>query len=370
MSYHINELYTDISGKIQFIEISLDPVNGETFRIDQTIRVTQDGSTTAIRLLKDLPNPNTAGATILVATQSFANLGIVTPDFIISDDFLFNCGSATVSLINSDHSTSDAMTYFSLPIDGMNAINHDGVFGINSPKNLAGATGTVPGNETVGATDGADNLVGTAGDDIIMAKAGNDILNGLAGNDKLDGGAGADTVIFSGNSSDYVISAHGSCFNVSGPDGNDDLYNIERGHFLDKNLAADLAQGQAAGNTVRLIGAAFDANNIIPEYVAIGLQLFDSGQSMLQASQMVVNTPLFISLAGSSSNVDFVNFVYQNVVGEQPSSAVRDSYVEMLQGSGGTMTQAELLILAANSSVNEANINLVGLYQSGVEYSG
>ncbi len=34
------------------------------------------------------------------------------------------------------------------------------------------------------------------------------------------------------------------------------------------------------------------------------------------------------------------------------------------------MTQAELLVLAANSAVNETNINLVGLSQSGIEYAG
>jgi hypothetical protein len=42
--------------------------------------------------------------------------------------------------------------------------------------------------------------------------------------------------------------------------------------------------------------------------------------------------------------------------------------VGLLQGSGGTMTQAELLTLAANAPANEANIGLVGLQQSGVDY--
>lgn len=39
-----------------------------------------------------------------------------------------------------------------------------------------------------------------------------------------------------------------------------------------------------------------------------------------------------------------------------------------MQGNGGTMTQGELLALAANAGVNEQNINLVGLQQSGVEF--
>ncbi|HMY62283.1 MAG TPA: DUF4214 domain-containing protein, partial [Nitrosomonas sp.] len=112
-----------------------------------------------------------------------------------------------------------------------------------------------------------------------------------------------------------------------------------------------------------------DANNIIPEYVAIGLQLFDSGQSLLSVSELVVNSTLFQSMASSTNNEAFVNHVYRNVVGELPSTAERDLYVGMLKGSGGTLTQAELLILAANAVVNETNINLVGLLQNGAEFS-
>jgi len=63
-----------------------------------------------------------------------------------------------------------------------------------------------------------------------------------------------------------------------------------------------------------------------------------------------------------------VNTVYKNVVGALPSDAVRDSFVGLLQGSGGTMTQAQLLELAANAGANATNINLVGLQQSGAEF--
>ncbi|MBI4179449.1 hypothetical protein HY522_08520 [bacterium] len=60
--------------------------------------------------------------------------------------------------------------------------------------------------------------------------------------------------------------------------------------------------------------------------------------------------------------------VYQNVVGVLPSDGERDFYVGLLQGSGGAMTQAELLVLASNATVNEQNIDLVGLQNTGVEF--
>jgi len=153
---------------------------------------------------------------------------------------------------------------------------------------------------------------------------------------------------------------------VSGPDGADTLSNIERLQFSDQNLAFDLGSNEAAGNTVRIIGAAFDANNINPTFVGIGLDLFDAGMSMLEVCQLALGTNLFLSLAGSTSNEAFVNTVYKNVVGVLPSDAVRDSFVGLLVGSGGTMTQAKLLVLAANA--NGSNINLVGLQETGVEF--
>jgi serralysin len=77
---------------------------------------------------------------------------------------------------------------------------------------------------------------------------------------------------------------------------------------------------------------------------------------------------LVIGVMGNPSNEAFVNTVYQNVVGVPPSAEVRDFYVGLLQGSGGTMTQADLLQLAANDDANAVHINLVGLQETGVEF--
>jgi len=40
-----------------------------------------------------------------------------------------------------------------------------------------------------------------------------------------------------------------------------------------------------------------------------------------------------------------------------------------LQGSGGTLSQADLLGIAATCTENLSHIDLVGLQQSGVEYA-
>lgn len=287
-------------------------------------------------------------------------MGIVTPDYIIPNGFLFTVSGA----VNFPGMVGGEIDYASLPDDGIKSLNPDSSSGINSPKNFAGNTGTVPSNVFSG-TDGADNLVGTSGDDFILGAGGQDTLNGTGGNDTLSGGLGVDTAIYNSNRANYTILGTGSGLSVSGPDGNDKVSGIERFQFADKNIAVDLNAGQAANSTARIIGAAFDAPTIQahPDYVGIGLNLFDSGRSMLEVAQLVVG------VLGNPSNEAFVDKVYQNVAGNAPSSAAHDHYVGLLQGSGGSFTQAELLEIAANSEANATNINLIGLQLSGVEFA-
>ncbi len=196
--------------------------------------------------------------------------------------------------------------------------------------------------------------------------AGNDALFGTTGTDSIDGGGGIDTLYLHFNRADATITVgpNGPTMVTSSASAADTLASVERLIFADKRLAFDLGADQSAGNTVRVIGAAFDAPSIQqhPDWVGIGLNLFDSGMSMLAVCQLV------IGVMGNPGNEAFVNTVYQNVIGSLPSVADRDHFVGLLQGSGGTMTQAELLVLAATIEPNAINIGLVGLQQTGVEF--
>jgi len=219
-------------------------------------------------------------------------------------------------------------------------------------------------NLTVDAASTASSATGNALDNVITGNALGNALSGAGGNDTLDGGAGNDTAVYSGARADYSIpgATNGT---VTGSEGTDTLISIERYQFSDLTLAFDLGPDQAAGNTVKVIGAAFDAPTIgqHPDYVGIGLDLFDSGMSLLEVCQLV------IGVMGNPSNVAFVNTVYQNLVGAPPSQGELDSYVGLLQGSGGPLTQAQLLEIATLSTINAENIDLVGLQASGVEFA-
>jgi len=266
----------------------------------------------------------------------------------------------------------DTLDYLDSPARVIVNMLGSGFIGVGGNTVVAGTAldgwGPAAGNTDI--IIGMENVLGSDFNDFIFGSTNvANVLEGGAGNDTLDGGVGTDTAVYSGARAGYTVPGAVSG-TVSGPDGTDTLSNIERFQFSDKGLAFDLGLNTAGGNTVRIIGAAFDAPTIQahPDYVGIGLDLFDAGMSMQQVCALALGTSLYLSLAGSARNVDFVNTVYQNVVDAPPSQGERDFYVGLLVGSGGTMTQAELLVLAANADVNAVNINLVGLQQSGAEF--
>jgi len=203
-----------------------------------------------------------------------------------------------------------------------------------------------------------------SGNDTFNGSAGNDVLNGYASDDTIVGGEGTDTARYDASRASYLVQGTAPNLSVSGPDGTDTLFGIERLQFQDVVVAFDLGTGEGAGNTVRVIGAAFGAPTIQqhPEFVGIGLQFFDAGMSMPQVCELVATQVLRLG------DQAFVTEVYENVIGTPPDPGIRDAYASLLQGSGGPLTQGQLLEVAANTDFNALLINLVGLQASGVEF--
>ncbi len=313
--------------------------------------------------------------------------------------------------VGDGHITSTSSTLIRIensPIDATLRQDYSGIFQLNGTGGVIG--GTVTGfsefsrassvatyNQTVGVTGlnvdviqaaavlgradvaawyaflygGADTFNGSTGADIIHTYAGNDVITGGGNNDSLDGGTGIDTAVYGSARGAYTIArnANGSYGVSGGTEGADTLTAVERLQFAGSKVALDLTTGQAANNTVKMIGALFGATEITahPEYVTVGLQLFDAGMTMQQVAQLALGTPAWLTEAGNLSNTNFVNTVYTNVVGAAPSASEAATYVNML--NSGATTQADLLVFAANHAVNEAHINLVGLQASGVVYA-
>lgn len=207
---------------------------------------------------------------------------------------------------------------------------------------------------------------GTSGDDSLFGGKGGDSFKGGGGNDLIDGGLGVDSALFSASALDYTISkaTGSSTFSVrdkSGVEGVDTLIGIERILFSDKRLAIDLDGN--AGQVVKILGAVFGSAAVANKsYVGIGLSYLDTGLSYADLMQLAVDA----RLGGRSSNADVVNLLYTNVVGSAPDAGSLAYYKALLDD--GAFTQGSLGVLAADTSLNAANINLMGLAQLGVEF--
>ncbi len=367
--YRINEVYSNTDGSIQFIELTVGNFSGESFWSGQSITSSHTGGSNLFTFPGNLPADSTANTTVLLATQAFANLGIVTPNFIVPADFLFTTGEAL------NFAGVDNVTYAALPSDGMHSLTRTGEQLVATPKNFAGATGSLPAPPTpvqepglITGTPGNDTLTGTILSEVIDGLAGNDTFVSTAGRDTLDGGVGntggRDTVVYALARSAYTLARSGAgVFTIEKPNsaGSDTLLNIERLRFSDTNLALDLDGN--AGTTAKLLGVTFGKASVAnPLFAGVGLSLLDAGMSYPDLMQAAINA----RLGGPSSNSAVIDLLFTNLYGRAPSAGEMGSLLPYLDG--GAVTQAGLGVLAADSGLNATNIGLVGLAQTGLEF--
>lgn len=138
-SFHLfsmNELYSNADGSVQFLELTaLAP--GQQFVSGHTLTVAQGSVVHRFTIPNNLPG-DTSGHVMLFGTQGFAQLGAVTPDFVVPDGFFFTNG-ATVTYAEG----ADVWSYSSLPTDGSLALNRNGTTGVNLARDFAGQTATI-----------------------------------------------------------------------------------------------------------------------------------------------------------------------------------------------------------------------------------
>jgi serralysin len=74
---------------------------------------------------------------------------------------------------------------------------------------------------------------------------------------------------------------------------------------------------------------------------------------------------LAMTAVGSTTNDAVVSTLWRNVVGSDANAEQKTPYIKMLTDG---MKFGDLVVLAADTSFNTTNINLVGLAQTGIEY--
>lgn len=149
--WRITQLFSNADGTVQFIELTA-LASGQQFLSGHTLASSQGASTHTYTFTRDLPGDSADMSeggyygmgmpmsfhSIVIGTQGFAALGVVTPDYVVPNGFLFTT-NGTVNWGGG----ADVFSYSSLPTDGTMALNRNGTTGINGPKNFNGEMGIV-----------------------------------------------------------------------------------------------------------------------------------------------------------------------------------------------------------------------------------
>ena len=187
------------------------------------------------------------------------------------------------------------------------------------------------------------------------------LLNRSVGLSSINGYEGIDFILFPTNRINYSITKSSTSFlitekNTFTPDVM--ASNIERLQFPDKNIALDLNGN--AGTTAKLLGAVFGKDSLAnKQYVGIGINFLDAGWTYDNLAGLALDA------AGAKTNDQIVSLLWNNVIGTKPTAADKQPYIALLENG---LTPGALVHLAADTSFNTTNINLVGLAQTGIEY--
>jgi hypothetical protein len=248
-----------------------------------------------------------------------------------------------------------------------------GVAGLIEPDPIAGgwlnknATIVTYLNQIVPPRLSGVKLMGSAGADQLLLKP-SESVRGLGGNDQIVGSEDhMETSFYWGISKDYQLSNLSTNRWILNGDkqneGTDTLVNVDRVSFSDLNIALDLNAN--AGLVAKTLGVVFGKDAVANKYfVGIGLHFVDAlNFSYPSLMELAINA----RLGANATNAQVVDLLYTNVVGQAPDAATRKTFTDLLDN--GTFTVGGLGVLAADTELNKVNINLVGLAQTGLEYT-
>ena len=115
--FQIEQLFSNADGTVQFVVMhEFTGTNGENLWGGMPLISTHAGVNKTFIFPNNLSSTTTAGRRVLIATQGFAALGIVTPDFVVPNGFLPTNGGTL------NYAGFDTVNFDPLPTDGVTAI--------------------------------------------------------------------------------------------------------------------------------------------------------------------------------------------------------------------------------------------------------
>jgi len=134
-TWRVKEIFSNPDRTIQYIE-TWEALGGNLEIATAGHNITS--TTNLFTIPTNVASP-TGFRSLLFATQGFADLGVVTPDYIISSRFF----SIIADSISYTPLHTLTFTAGQLPTDGINALAADLSVVVNSPENYAGQSGTI-----------------------------------------------------------------------------------------------------------------------------------------------------------------------------------------------------------------------------------
>jgi uncharacterized repeat protein (TIGR01451 family) len=140
--WQITEIFSNASGTIQYIELEA-LAGGQQFVNGHSLYAERTGNGGgSVGLTYNLPG-DTAGKKMLIASDAFAALGVVTPDYVFSSSF-HSVGFLGVAGGSIDFAHVDVWSHGALPTSNL-ALYRNGTTGTPTPTNFAGQTGNMTG---------------------------------------------------------------------------------------------------------------------------------------------------------------------------------------------------------------------------------
>ena len=192
----------------------------------------------------------------------------------------------------------------------------------------------------------------------------------------IAGGPGSDTMIYSGARANYTLEKSGAyTFVQTDPSlgmgsgyRSDRLESIETIQFADQAVSFSLDTASTVGQAARLISVLLGPQFLTDTNLAgLVVNSLNEGRSLQDLASLGANTDLFISLAGGSSNEDFVRLVYQNLMGSAPST----SDLQLLTGliDSGAYSKGSLAVAAVSLTDSIEHVDFTGLASQGWAYN-
>jgi len=158
-TYKIEQIFSNADGTVQFVVMHESAgMSAENFWMGNTFTSTHLGTTQTYVFRSNLPGVmcgyygcgggGTANTRVLIASEGFAALHLVTPDFIMPNGFIATNGATL------NYAGVDFVTVNSLPTDGVHALDRSGAVVPNMATNFAGQSASV----TLAATSNYQGL--------------------------------------------------------------------------------------------------------------------------------------------------------------------------------------------------------------------